>query len=316
VMAGAVLDDGVKINKFLLDFIKSQGDDNAVPENEQELLNQLILNVKEFNRSVPVIDLIRYFRKDPFIQIKFSSQKKSFKDTYAGILHTLMKNQIDVRYAEVQSEFIEREIGRMFEGRPFAEFRNYRKYASIDYQKMGLPYFTHTKSLNVLYNYIKCFYQSHLHDLISILEKGVLSQNRITRDRLLNHSVALQELEDKIAASDNSLSPDEEDGKLFHKLRMTLASEAAQQRMFRSLVLHKNREVKSLIEWGEEALSGLERIFEELAGSTSNVVKVQLNKHYLLKGKSTTLVSLLKTRAKHIREIRGLISQINKMESD
>lgn len=316
VMSGSMLDDGVRINKYLLEFIKSLGDEAAVPENDQEILKKLIIKVKNFNRAVPLLELIKYFRKDPFLQIRFSYEKKSLKSIYTGILHAEMKKQIDVRYSEVQSEYIEREIGRIFEGQYFAEFRNYRQYASIDYQKMGLPLFSHTKSLNLLYNYIKCFYQSHFNDLISILEKGVLAQNRITRDRLLNHSVALQELEDKIAASDKSLSPEEEDGKLFHKLRMTLASEPAQQRMFRSLVTHKNKEVKSLIDWGEEALAGLERIFEELVGSSSNVVKVQLNKHYLLKGKSTTLVSLLKSRAKHIREIRSLIAQVSKMEND
>ena len=79
----------------------------------------------------------------------------------------------------------------------------------------------------------------------------MLAQNRITRDRLLGYSASIQELEDKIAASDKSLSPENDDGKLFHKLRMSLAAEPAQQRMFRSLVVNKNREVKSLLDWGD-----------------------------------------------------------------
>ena len=115
---------------------------------------------------------------------------------------------------------------------------------------------------------------------------------------------------------DKSLSPEEDEGKMFHKLRMSLASEPSQQRMYRSLVINKNREVKSLIDWGEEALSGLEKIFSELAASESNVIKVQLNKHYLMRGKSITLVSILKKRSAHIREIRRLTAQIIKMESD
>ena len=315
VMSGSMLEEGAVINKYLVEFIDSLGDDVAVPENENEALSKLITKVKSFNRSVPVLDIIRYFRKDPFLQIGYSFERKSFRDTYSSILRLAMKKQIGTRFDEIQTEYIEREIGRIFKGKRFEEFRNYRKYSSIDHQKMGLPYFTHTKSLNVLYNYIKSFYQSDFSDLISILEKGILAQNRITRDRLLNHSVALQELEEKIASSDSSLSPEEEDGKIFHKLRMSLASEPAQQRIYRTLVVRKNKEVKDLVEWGEEALSGLERIFEELAGSSSSAVKVQLNKHYLIKGKSTTLVSLLKTRAKHLREIRRLITQIQKIEA-
>jgi len=219
-------------------------------------------------------------------------------------------------YPEIQKQYIEREIERIFKDQRFQEFRHYRMYSSIDHQKMGLPFFTHTKSLNVLFNYIKCFYQSNFADIITILEKGILSQNRITRDRLMSHSIALQELEDKINTSDNSLSPDEEDGKVFHKLRITLAAEASQQRMYRSLVINKNREVKSLIDWGEEALGGIEKIFDELIASESNAIKVQLNKHYLMKGKSITLVSILKKRSNHLRDFRRLMSQIIKMELD
>ena len=314
VMSASMLPENSTLNRFMIEYVRNLGEEDVLPENSQEELVRLINKVRKFNNSTPIIELLRYFRKDPFLQVKFIYERRSFRETYKNILRSLLKTQLDKMYPEIQRDYIEREISRLFRGAHFVEFRNYRKYASIDYQKMGLPFFTHTKSLNVLYNYIRSFYEGFFSDLIAILEKGILSQNRITRDRLLTHAVALQELEDKINASDKSLSPEEEDGKLFHKLRMTLASEPAQQRMFRSLVIHKNREVKSLIDWGEEALAGLEKIFEELMASSSTTVKIQLNKHYLIKGKSITLVSLLKTRAQHIREFRRLMTQIIKME--
>jgi hypothetical protein len=316
VMTASMLDDNSFINKYMIEFIKELGDTYDLPENDQAELSKMISGVKVFSRSIPLLELIRFFKKDPFLQISYSFDKKSFMSTYQGILRSDMRNKINTKYSEIQREYIEKEIARIFKGKDFTEFRNYRRYSSIDYQKMGLPVFNHTKSLNLLYNYIKCFYQSHFSDIISILEKGILSQNRITRDRLLTHSISLQELEEKIRASDKSLSPEEEDGKLFHKIRMTLASEPAQQRMFRTLVSRKNKEVKTLVEWGEEALGGLEKIFEELLETSSTTVKVQLNKHYLMKGKSVTLVSLIKRRADHIKEFRRLLSQVLKMESD
>ncbi len=316
VMEGAILDEHIPLNKFLIQFIRNIDENDPLPENDQEELKKLIVSVKNFAGSMPLLEIIQYFRKEPYLRINFSIKRKSFKDLYIIILHAKLKDAVNKAYADVQKAYIEREIERIFQGYNFEEFRNYRKYASIDHQKMGLPFFTHTKSLNVLYNYIRCFYQSLFADVISILEKGILSQNRITRDRLLGYSVAMQELEDKIGASDKTLAPDEEDGKLFHKLRMSLVSEPSQQRMFRSLVINKNREVKSLIDWGEEALAGLEKIFEELVASDSNVIKVQLNKHYLVKGKSLTLVSILKKRSAHIRDFRRLLTQIIKIESD
>ncbi len=314
VMNALELDEHIPLNRYLIEFLDSLDEDKTLPEDKQAVLKNLIISIKNFARTMPLLEIIQFFRKEPYLTVKYIKPQKSFRDNYEFILHGGLKDEIEKLYPEIQREYIEREIGRIFQGHNFEEFRNYRKYASIDHQKMGLPIFTHTKSLNVLYNYIKCFYISHFSETVSILEKGMLAQNRITRDRLLGYSASIQELEDKIAASDKSLSPENDDGKLFHKLRMSLAAEPAQQRMFRSLVVNKNREVKSLLDWGDEALSGLGRIFEEITASDSNVIKVQLNKHYLLKGKSITLVSLLKTRAEHITEFRRLMAQIIKME--
>ena len=316
VMSASTLDEHIPLNKFLVEFIRDIDETDPLPENYDEILKALIVNTKAFAATMPLLEIMQYFRKEPYLKIEYTFERKSFKEFYMEILHHRMRDAVNKVYADIQREYIEREIGRIFKNKKFQEFRNYRKYASIDHQKMGLPFFTHTKSLNVLHNYIRSFYQSHFADVISILEKGILSQNRITRDRLLTFSVALQELEDKIETSDKTLSPTEDDGKVFHKLRMTLISDSAQQRMYKTLVINKNREVKSLIDWGEEALSGMERIFEELVKSESNVIKVQLNKHYLLNGKSITLVSLLKKRAAHIRDFRRLMAQIIKMESE
>ena len=314
IMSAAELDEHIPINKFLIEYLNSLGEDDVISEDFHESFKTLILSAKIFARNMPLLEIIQYFRKEPYLRIEYSLKRKSFKDFYRSILQMKAKDEVLKSYPEIQKEYIEREITRIFKGQHFQEFRNYRMYASIDHQKMGLPFFTHTKSLNILYNYIKCFYQSLFSDVISILEKGILSQNRITRDRLMTHSVALQELEDKINMSDRSLAPEAEDGKLFHKLRMTLVSEPSQQRMYRTLVVNKNREVKSLIDWGEEALAGLEKIFNELVTSESNAIKVQLNKHYLMKGKSITLVSILKERANHIREFRRVLAQIIKLE--
>ena len=314
VMSASELDEHIPLNKFLLEFLNNIEENKTSEMDYHEELKKLIMTAKVFARTMPILEIIQYFRKEPYLRIDNPVKRKSFKEFYKDILMKKNRDEVLKLYPEIQKQYIEREIARIFEDQRFEEFRNYRMYASIDHQKMGLPYFTHTKSLNVLYNYIKCFYRSQFSDVISILEKGILSQNRITRDRLMSHSVALQELEDKISASDKSLAPEQEDGKLFHKLRMTSVSEASQQRMFRTLVINKNREVKSLIDWGEEALAGLEKIFNELISSEANAIKIQLNKHYLMKGKSITLVSILKKRANHLREFRRLMAQIIKME--
>ncbi len=316
VNTGAMLDEHIPLNKYLIEFINSFDGKEAVQEYEDDSLQKLIMGAKQFADRIPLLEIIQYFTKEPYLKISYSFNKKRFKDLYTEILNSQLKGYILKIYPDIQKAYIDREIKRIFKGYRLTEFRNYRMYSSIDHQKMRLPFFTHTKSLNILYNYIKCFYQTYFSDVITLLEKGILSQDRIARDRLLGYSIALQEIEEKIEASDKSLGSDQEDGKLFHKLRLSLISEPSQQRMFRSLVINKNREVKSLIDWGEESLAGLEKIFNEIVTSSSNTIKIQLNKHYLVKGKSITLVSLLKERSSHLREFHRLIAQIVKIESD
>ncbi len=315
VNRGAELNETYRINRYLIEFLRSFEGSEIWPEENQDELKEFILSIKAFNRKMPILELLRFFLKDPYLKINYVDVEQPFKMIYREILRKKAREKLEEIYTEIQKEYIEKEIGRIFKGKRFIEFCNYRKYAAIDYQKMGLPFFTHTKSLNLLYNYVVSFYQGHLSEVVSILEKGILAQNRITRDRLLNHSIALQDLESKIKASDDSLAPEEEDGKIFHKLRISLISEPSQQRIYRTMVVHKNREVKTLLDAGMDSLGGLEKIFEELVNSTTNVMKIQLNRHYLLKGKSITLVSLLKTRAKHLKEFRNLMSMVIKMEA-
>ena len=87
-----------------------------------------------------------------------------------------------------------------------------------------------------------------MQEIVRILERNVLDQNRITRDLLLSHAANLEDLEDKIKQFDYSLSPDSEDGKLFQRLRFSLAGDPSHQRMYRTLVVQKDREVKTLLD--------------------------------------------------------------------
>ena len=88
-------------------------------------------------------------------------------------------------------------------------------YTSIDYKAAELPFFIHTRSVNLVYNYLINYYKEHMQDIVRILERSVIDQNRITRDRLLSHASNLEDLEDKILQFDQSLSNDAEDGKQF-----------------------------------------------------------------------------------------------------
>ncbi|MBN2049340.1 MAG: hypothetical protein JW760_02750 [Spirochaetales bacterium] len=270
--------------------------------------------VAAFNHHIPLAELIRYFTKDPYYQLVFYIPKMHLRDIYYHIMREKIVTELEERYQEIRKLYIQREINTLFQGKQLIPFHNYREYASIDYKKMGVPFFVHTRSLNLLYNFIKMNYREQIQGIIQLLQKGLLAQNRITQDRLLRHAAALEEVEDKIRLFDYSLSPESEDGKSFQRLRFMLASDPSQQRMYKTLVLQKERTVKSLISLGEESLEGLRKLFEEILTSPVDSIKEQLNNHYFIKGSSTRLSTALQERMDNLSRVRNLLSQLFKME--
>ncbi len=277
-------------------------------------IGELHKKMQRFYRNIPVLDLLRFFHKDPYFNLNRNITGLHFQDFYYMILKNLLLTKLEDLYPEIKTRYIQKEIDNLFTGKIVFTLQNYRIYSSIDYDKMGLPFFRHTQSLNLLYNYIKVFYREYFYDTFQLLDKNILVGNRITRDKLEKCTNSFEEIAQKILEFDYSISPDSDDGKLFQRLRFSLASESSHQKMFRTLVLQKDREVKSILERADEDIGGLIKLIEDLLTSPVQTVKSQLNTHYILRGKSAMLAKLLSSRSDHLRHFRGLLSQITKEE--
>ncbi|MCK4541871.1 MAG: hypothetical protein KAU17_06515 [Spirochaetales bacterium] len=280
----------------------------------KQKLSELHKEAMDFLSNIPIVELIQYFRKDPYYRLIFYIPKLNLRDFYHSMLTVNFLSQADKIFPEIQELYIDQEIQELFNEKQLVTFRYYRKYASIDYEKMGLPFFFYTQPLNLIYNYIKWYYREHVQELVQILERGVLAQNRITRDRVLHHVGMLEDIEDKINQFDISLSPDAEDGKLFQRLRYSLAQDSTHQKMYRTLVAQKDREVKSHMDRGAEAIEGLGKVFREIISTSSQSIRMQLGNHYLVKGKPVSLISMLKTHSAHMEQFLKLLRQILKFE--
>ena len=263
---------------------------------------------------LPFEPLLRYFLKDPYYTLVTSVPELRLKDLYVSVLRLRASAELEKTFPDIRRRVIEQRIEQLFSGKTLLNFRNYREYTSIDYKKLGLPFFAYTKSVSLLYNYIHWFYGSYIREAVQILDRGILSQNRITRDRLMQHSAAVEDMGERIKGFDYSLSPDSEDGKLFQRLRFTLAQDASHQKMYRTLVLQKDREVQALLDRGLEALSGLQGTFEEILGGPSDNIKSQLNSHFYMRGSPMSLAQILQERKDHIRKFKDLLSQVVKLE--
>ncbi|ORC31884.1 hypothetical protein B4O97_16610 [Marispirochaeta aestuarii] len=309
-------DDKGELNVNLLRRLFSNEDQDDVYSEEQIIqgIKDVIKLGKSFYNDVPLADIIRFFRKDPYYQLIFYMPTMNLKDFYLSILKIRLLSDLDEVFDKVRDTYIERETAKFFKEKRYFNFPYYRVYMSIDYKAADLPFFIHTRSVSLVYNYLKIFYREYMQEIVRILERNVLDQNRITRDLLLSHAANLEDLEDKIKQFDYSLSPDSEDGKLFQRLRFSLAGDPSHQRMYRTLVVQKDREVKTLLDRSHESLEGLSKIFQELILTRSDSIRIQLKSHFLLNGKSTSLESALKHWTRHINDFLILFNQVLRIE--
>ncbi len=308
VYSAEKLDKKVSMDSRLLDRLDILMDEeDEEPGRYLALIEQVIQKVSWFSSKVPLADLIRYFKKNPFIKMIFYIPKVDLKDFYRNTLKMRLIAILDERFPDIQKQYIEHELDNLFRGKHFVNFQNYREYSSIDYEKLGVSSFRNIKPLALVYNFIGCYYKGGLiQSIVRILEKGVLSQNRLIRDNMLQYASTLEDIADRIRIFDSSLSPDSEEGKVFHKLRFSMAKDVSQQKIFRKIVIQKDREAKNLAEAGIDALAGLRRVLGEINKSTNDGIIEQLKQHYLIDNKPVVLQDLLNEALEKMKKAEHL----------
>lgn len=311
------LDKKINLNKKLikellvldeLEYPKS-GEETETSEIIEKLSNIIEVSYN-FTNKIPLADLIRYFKKNPYLKIMYYLPKIDLMEFYRNTLKMKLTDQIEQMFPEIQRKYITLEIDRMFKDQRFSGFQHYREYSSIDYDKLGVSPFSQIKALELVYNYLSCFFRGYIQETIRLLERGILSQNRLIKESMLQYANLIEDTIESIKIFDESLSPDSEDGKMFNKFRFSMAKDPIQQKMYRKIVIQKDREAKSLSETGLESISGLQRVFTEIVNSRNGKIIEQLDQHFFINNKPTLLKEVLNNQMSHIEQFENLYHHI------
>lgn len=311
------LDKRINLNKKLIKQLIIL-DESEYPDDGKETetsgimdyLSNIIEISHKFSNKVPLADLIRYFKKNPYLKIMYYLPKIDLKEFYRNTLHMKLIDKIDQMFPEIQKRYIALETDRIFKGQRFSGFQHYRRYSSIDYDKLGVSAFSQIKALELVYNYLACFFRGYIQETIQLLERGILSQNRLIKDSMLQYATVIEDTVGNIKVFDESLAPDSEDGKLFNKFRFSMAKDPIQEKMYRKIVLQKDKQAKSLSETGIESISGIKRVFTEILNSKNHVIVEQLDQHYFINNAPTILKEVLNEQIGHIHQFEHLYHHI------
>jgi hypothetical protein len=275
---------------------------------------ELAREVDSFEKAVPLLDLLRYFRRDPWYQLVPPSPRLYLKSLYFATLKGRLSVELEEKIGAVKERVIGRKVQELLKGQRFIEFSYYKELPDFDFRKLGLPYFSCIRSLALTYNYLQQQFKGVVQEAAQIVAATALANNRITQNRLNQNISGLEDLEARIVLFDRSLSPDEEDGKALGRFRFSVANDLLLQKSYRALVGQKDREARDLIEKTKEFLLGVRKIFDEIRTSTFENTRSLLKVIHVYRGRNLTLGQVLNARSDAIGAFLKLVDQLLEIE--
>lgn len=270
--------------------------------------------IHKFKAKVPVMELIRYFRRDPYYRLIFNVPKFYLKAIYTASIKNRFLDQLDEHKQAIKERVADKKIDELFKGSKLLELYHYVPKQSTEDRERGLPFFSHNKSLKILYNYLARKYKGTIQEGVQLASAYVLSTNRLIQNRLMQCAAGLEELEAKIVLFDRSLSPDEDDGKAMMRFKHGHSLDVNEQKLYRSFISKKDREAFELIERGKEYLLGIKNILNDIITSPMESVKSILKTIHFQRGRNETLVQILKRNAELIEEYYNFMDQLIALE--
>jgi hypothetical protein len=277
-------------------------------------LTEVAAAVGLFERRVPLLDLLRYFRRDPYLRLEFSVPRLQLRAAYTSLLRDRYLGQLAEKLSAVKKNVIERRLHEIFRSEQLLELFYYNDRPAFDFRKLGLPHFAHTRSLMVLYNFLAKLYKGQIQEAIQAANSYIFAGNRIVQTRLMQNAGGLEELEAKIVLLDRTLSPEEEDGRTLAAFRNRVSTDVSQQKLYRGFIAQKDKEARDLLEQGTENLQSIKRHFDETVASPVESVRAILKTLHFSRGRNQTLAALLKSTAESIGDFLELLRQLSALE--
>jgi len=277
-------------------------------------ISELGREIQQFDSSVPLLDLVRYFRADPWYQLVSTPPRLYLRSLYFASLKERLAEDLEEKLVFVKERVIRRRIKEVLKGHRITEFIYFKDETEQEFRQLGLPYFTCVRSLNFVYNYISHQFSGAVQEAAQLVAATALANNRITQNRLMQNVSGLEDLEARIVLFDRSFSPDEDDGKQLARLRASAETDLISQRGYRAFVLQKDREGRDLIEKARDYLTAILRIFDEIRSSTFENTRSALKTLHLYRGRNQTLGQILNSRIEALTAFLRLLDQLLEVE--
>ena len=188
-----------------------------VTQQVTESIRSMLKATKQFADEVPLLDIIRYFRRDPYYSLAFTVPRYYVRNIYTGAMRKKVLEELDGRIGEVERRVLNNCSEDLFGGVSLEPLQYYTEALAQTTATQNTRYLTHTRSLMLLHNFLATVYRDRLRDLVQFLFNKVIQEERGLLNRLGQHISGMEELRTAVVLYDRSMAPDEEAAALVKK---------------------------------------------------------------------------------------------------
>lgn len=310
--ASRLADDG-RLHPELLEAYDAYGGTESSSVNHyNSLMATLTKTADRVARELPLTDIIRYFRDDPYYKLMVYLPRLRLKEFYLSHLRVRVFARIDEILPEVRLGIVRRISTEVFQGDlPPLDF--YRESLNAPSRKLDAPPFRFFRSLRTIRHFVRSVYHDDIAPTVRLLARIMPVRERDTASELTLRANGIEDIGERVSMFDFTFSPESDEGKAFFRLRYAGERDVSQARAYGTVVAQKNREARDIIDDAIEHFHGLEAVFRHLIslGSRTIVERFESLTHAKRHGK---LDELLRRNAEAIGKVRHMLNQLIEIE--
>lgn len=311
--AASRLGEGGRLHGELLEAYDAYGDSaSSSVRHYNSLLANLAKTAGRVERELPLTDIIRYFRDDPYYKLMVYLPRLRLKEFYISHLRVRVFARIDEIFPEVRLGIVRRVSAEVFDGEP-PPLDFYRESLNAPSRKLDAPPFRFFRSLRTIRHFVRSVYHDDIAPTVRLLARIMPVRQRDTSAELTLRANGIEDIGERVSMFDFTFSPDSDEGKAFFRLRYAGERDVSQARTYGTVVAQKNREARDIVDDAVEHFHGLEAVFRHLIslGSRTIVERYESLTHVNRNGK---LEELLRRNAEAIEKVRNMLNQLIEIE--
>lgn len=278
----------VSIYSEILDYYYAVRDGSIDPENPTEIpessssatmraaITRVVTECRTVRANVPLVDIIRFFRNDPYYRFLAYVPKLKLRDFYYSNLKIEMLQELDRRFNDLRMGVLGQLTQETFP-QGLQQFEYFHPEIQSAIKRAGVGQLLVYRSLQVVQTFVQSVYRAGLLEFMRIIGRLMPVRTRQTGVDLTLIIAAMDDVAERLRSFDQSFSPDADDGKTFYRFRYTSSDrDPSQVSAYKALVLQKDRDATAIIEKFQDQLRSLHQAFMAIKKSSHQ----QLNERY------------------------------------